>query len=129
MIVPRTTRLQCLVVRPNFWLSKHGTRPFAAVEFHSWGVKIYGCPSDNYISIFGCPATFLVVPGARTIKISNAGLSGSANNKGLLHFSKRAVLFSCRKDARGPCQLTTFSYDPTQRNPLECNLSTKPLED
>ncbi len=36
-------------------------------------LQIYGCPSDNCISIFGCPATFLVVPGARTTKISNAG--------------------------------------------------------
>ena len=24
MVVPRTTRLQCLVVRPSFWLSVHG---------------------------------------------------------------------------------------------------------
>ncbi len=44
----------------------------AGVELHSWGMKIYGCPSDNYISIFGCPATFLVVPGAQTTKILNA---------------------------------------------------------
>ena len=42
------------------------------VEFHTWGMKIDGCPSDNHISIFGCPTTFLVVPGARTTKISNA---------------------------------------------------------
>ncbi len=35
--------------------------------------KFYGCPSDNRISICGCPVTFLVVPGARTTKISNAG--------------------------------------------------------
>ena len=43
----------------------------AGVEFHSWGMKIYGCPSDNRISIFGCPATFLVISGARTTKFLN----------------------------------------------------------
>ncbi len=67
----------------NFWLSvqvfdcpylKQGKQQWLArVEFHSWGMEIYGCPSDNHISIFGCPVTFLVVPGARTTKISNAG--------------------------------------------------------
>ncbi len=36
-------------------------------------LQINGCPSDNCISIFGCPATFLVVLGARTTEISNAG--------------------------------------------------------
>ncbi len=35
-------------------------------------MKIDDCLSDNHISMFGCPATFLVVPGARTTKISNA---------------------------------------------------------
>ncbi len=44
----------------------------AGVELYSWSMEIYGCPSDNRISIFGCPATFLVVPGARTTKFSNA---------------------------------------------------------
>ena len=43
-----------------------------AVKFHSWSVKIHGWPSDNCISIFGCPAIALVVPGARTTKILNA---------------------------------------------------------
>ncbi len=43
------------------------------VEFQSGDMKIYGCPSDNHVSIFGCPATFFVVPGARarTTKILN----------------------------------------------------------
>ncbi len=41
-------------------------------SFSAGTKKIYDCPSDNYTSIFGCPATFLVVPGARTTKISNA---------------------------------------------------------
>ena len=61
MIVPWTTRLQFLVVctrkykyKGEFWL------------------LIYGCPSDNCISIFACPVTFLLVPGTRTTKISNA---------------------------------------------------------
>ncbi len=36
-------------------------------------LQIYGCLSDNCISIFSCPTTFLVVPGARTTKISNVG--------------------------------------------------------
>ena len=39
----------------------------------SFWLQIYGCLLDNCIIIFGCPATFLVVPGARTTKISNAG--------------------------------------------------------
>ena len=71
MVVPRTTRLQFLVVRPSFWLSVY-------LEQGKWGRvsqlghEIDGCPSDNHISIFGCPATCLVVPGARTTKISNA---------------------------------------------------------
>ncbi len=45
------------------------------VDFHSWDVKLYGWPSDNCISIFGCPATFVVVPGARITKILNAALN------------------------------------------------------
>ena len=32
------------------------------VEFHSQDMKIYGCLSDNYISILGCLANVLVVP-------------------------------------------------------------------
>ena len=50
---------QFLVIRPGF-----------KGEF--W-LQIYGCLSHNSISIFGCPATFLVVPGARTTKILNTG--------------------------------------------------------
>ncbi len=57
-----------LVVRT--WNNVNNTCVVAGVDFHSWGMKIYGCPSD--ISIFDCPATFLVVPGVRTTKISNA---------------------------------------------------------
>ena len=58
----------------NIWLSVQvfGCPYMVALEFHSLGVKIYGCPSDNCISFFACPANCLVVPGARTTKISNA---------------------------------------------------------
>ena len=45
--------------------------PFILYKSNFWW-QINGCPSDNWISIFGCPATFLVVPGARTTEISNA---------------------------------------------------------
>ncbi len=31
--------------------------------FHSWGVKINGCPSDNCISIFWLPGDFFGCPG------------------------------------------------------------------
>ncbi len=65
----------------NFWLSvqvfgcpylEQGIRQLVAgVKFHSWGIKIYGCPLDNCSSIFS-PATFLVVPDERTTEISNA---------------------------------------------------------
>ena len=55
MVVPRTTRLQFVVVRPNCLY-------MAALEFHSLSVKINGCPSDNCIrfsilsgDLFGCP--------------------------------------------------------------------------
>ena len=34
----------------------------AGVKFQSWGLKIYGCPLDKRISIFGCPATFFGCP-------------------------------------------------------------------
>ena len=78
----------------NLWLSvqvfgcpylEHGS---GRVEFHSWGMKFYGCSSDNRISIFGCPATFLVVPGARTTKFSNADTS---------HHSSSRQARSCKK--------------------------------
>ncbi len=71
MVVPRTTRIQFLVVRQSFWLSVY-LEQVNGVEFHSCGMKIYGCPSDNHISIFGCPTTVLVVPGARTTEFSKA---------------------------------------------------------
>ncbi len=63
----------------NFWLSvpvfgcPYLEQGKWVVEFYSWGMKSDGCPLDNHISIFGCPPTFLFVPGARTTKISNAG--------------------------------------------------------
>ncbi len=62
MVVLRTMRLQFLVVCPSFGCP-YMVNNMATVEFHCWGVKIYGCPLDNCVSIFGCPATFLVVPG------------------------------------------------------------------
>ncbi len=46
----------------------------AAVKFHSWGMKIHGCPLGSCISIFGCPAIVLVVLAARTTKILSAAL-------------------------------------------------------
>ncbi len=58
----------------NFWLSAQVFGcPYLEYMYKGdlWQ-QIYGCSSDNCISIFGCPATFLVVPGARTTKISNA---------------------------------------------------------
>ncbi len=70
MVVPRTTSLQS-GCPSKFSVVRTWNKVIAAVECHSWGVKIYGCPSDNCISIFGCPATFLVVPGARTTEISS----------------------------------------------------------
>ncbi len=88
MVVPRTTRLQFVVVRPNFWLSVHGCAWVSQLEL-SLSVKIYGCPSDNCIRFFGCPATCLVVPGARTTEISNAGHN---------------VLRQCEKKGHNPCQ-------------------------
>ena len=59
----------------NFWLSVQvfGCPYMVALEFHTLGVKMYGCPSDNCIRFFSCPATCLVVPGTRTTEISNAG--------------------------------------------------------
>ncbi len=36
-------------------------------------LQIYSCPLGNCVSIFGCPATILVVAGTLTTKISNAG--------------------------------------------------------
>ncbi len=77
----------------NFWLSvqvfgcPYTLNKIYGVEFHSWGMKIYGCPSDNHISIFGCPATFLVVPGARTTKFSNAAWEPLDLNKVCWFFS------------------------------------------
>ena len=69
MVVPRS---KFLVVRRPYLeqLKKTG------VDFHSWGMKIGGCPSDDHISIyiFGCPTAFLVVPGTQTIKILNAAI-------------------------------------------------------
>ena len=39
MVVPRTTRLQFLVVRPSFWLSATWSK-VNGVEFHSWDMKL-----------------------------------------------------------------------------------------
>ncbi len=72
-------------IRKKKWLS-HGQPdynfgcPSKFLVVHTWNtctkvtssLQIYGCPSDNFTSILGCPATLLVVPGARTTKISNA---------------------------------------------------------
>ncbi len=81
----------------NFWLSVQGFGcPY--LEQGKWGQvsqwrhgKIYGCPSDNHINIFGCPVTFLVVPGARTTKISNAAYTGYEFKKTLRVASERKV--------------------------------------
>ncbi len=58
----------------NIWLSVQvfGCPYLKYMYKGDFWLQIYGCPSDNCISKFGCPVTFLVVPGARTTEISNA---------------------------------------------------------
>ena len=61
------------------------------MEFHSEDMKIYGCPSDNHVNIFGCPATFLV--GARTTKISNAAYIIRMFNSGVAELALKVHNF------------------------------------
>ncbi len=58
----------------NFWLSVHvfGCAYLEYMYKGDFWLQIYGCPLDNCIGLYGCPVTFLVVPGARTTKILNA---------------------------------------------------------
>ncbi len=54
----------------NFWMSVQVFGclhlEYIGLNLHvqskvNFGDQIYGCPSDNYINIFGCPVCFLVV--------------------------------------------------------------------
>ena len=58
----------------SFWLSVKYLEYIKTQCKGEFWPQIYGCPLDNCISIFGCPATFLVLPGARTTKILNTGI-------------------------------------------------------
>ncbi len=71
MVVPRVNHVK-ISGCPFKFLVVRTWKKVTGVKCQSWGMKIYGCPSDNHSSIFGCPATFLVVPGARTTEFSNA---------------------------------------------------------
>ncbi len=78
MIVPRTTRLQFLVVRPSFWLSENGCAwvselgrqnlwlSFGQLHQMFWlSGNLFGCPgrTDNR-NIERCPYTmYTLIPG------------------------------------------------------------------
>ncbi len=59
----RTIRLQFLVVRPNFWLSVLGI--YYQVSFNYRFMVVRRTTASVF---FGCPVTFVVVPGARKTK-------------------------------------------------------------
>ncbi len=85
MVVSRTTRNWNLVVRPGFLVVCTWNKVLVSILYLNLSVysdhtykgefwlQIDNSPSDNCISIFGCPGTFFVVSGAQTTKILNAG--------------------------------------------------------
>ncbi len=68
MVVRRTTRLQFLVVRPTSWLSVLGIYKYTTTRAAQRQRWVLGTVVRRTTA-----SVFLVVPGARTTNISNAG--------------------------------------------------------